>query len=298
MPIGLKSIQLRPAGLVVMTAYFLCFGPGIIELVKAWWLFPDSQHGLLIAPLAIWMAYRKGVLPESARIPMKTIGLTLIIGSAFLHVIGRAGGIATAPRLAIIGSLVGIILWFFGWRQLVKWSLPFVLILLTIPIPESIIGAITIPLQGLAAQLGAFLLTLRGIPVLVTGNIISLPGHVLFVSEACSGLRSLTAIVSMAVLVASMFLRHWSTRVTLVFSAIFLAIIINGFRVFLTGFLVYFVDPKLGDGFMHLTEGYLLFLFSLLILGALAWIGGKLEARFLQGSPIKSDTLREVSYER
>jgi hypothetical protein len=39
----------------------------------------------------------------------------------------------------------------------------------------------------------------------------------------------------------------------------------------MTGFLVYFVDPKLGEGFMHLTEGYLLFLVSLLILAGLTW---------------------------
>jgi hypothetical protein len=33
----------------------------------------------------------------------------------------------------------------------------------------------------------------------------------------------------------------------------------------MTGFLVYFVDPKLGEGFMHVTEGWLLFLISLVL---------------------------------
>ena len=53
--------------------------------------------------------------------------------------------------------------------------------------------------------------------------------------------------------------------------AVGLAIFVNGIRIFMTGFLVFFVDPKLGEGFMHLTEGYLLFLVSLSILALLTW---------------------------
>ena len=48
----------------------------------------------------------------------------------------------------------------------------------------------------------------------------------------------------------------------LVLAAIPMAIVINAFRVFLTGFLVYFVSPELGEGFMHLSEGWLLFVIA------------------------------------
>jgi exosortase/archaeosortase family protein len=51
---------------------------------------------------------------------------------------------------------------------------------------------------------------------------------------------------------------------------------VNGVRVFITGFLVAFVDPSLADGFTHVTEGWLLFLVSFAILAsiayALAWV--------------------------
>jgi hypothetical protein len=50
-------------------------------------------------------------------------------------------------------------------------------------------------------------------------------------------------------------------------------------RVFLTGFLVYFVDPKLGEGFMHVTEGWLLFIVAFAMLGLLAWIASSIERR-------------------
>jgi len=50
-------------------------------------------------------------------------------------------------------------------------------------------------------------------------------------------------------------------------------------RVFLTGFLVYFVDPKLGEGFMHVTEGWLLFVVAFAMLGAIAWLASSIERR-------------------
>jgi exosortase/archaeosortase family protein len=85
----------------------------------------------------------------------------------------------------------------------------------------------------------------------------------------------------MAVLVGALFLKNPVTRVVMLLLAVGLAILVNGIRVFLTGFLVFFVDPKLGEGFMHLTEGYLLFLVSLAILAVLTWLSIKIERRFI-----------------
>jgi len=115
------------------------------------------------------------------------------------------------------------------------------------------------------------------VPVLLAGNVIRLPGHELFVTEACSGLRSLTALISTAVLLAALTFRHPLSRLTLVLLAIPIAVVINGVRVFLTGFLVYFVSPEMGEGFMHTTEGWLLFVVSLGTLGLATWAMSALE---------------------
>ena len=55
------------------------------------------------------------------------------------------------------------------------------------------------------------------------------------------------------------------------------AILINGFRVFLTGFLVFHVSPELGEGFMHMSEGWAMFVIAFLILGGMAWVLVRLE---------------------
>ena len=159
-----------------------------------------------------------------------------------------------------------------GVRQALAWWLPILLLGLSVPLPDLIVSSITLPLQFKASQMGAALLEWRGVPVRLTGNVILLPGHRLFVTEACSGLRSLTALLSLGVLIGGLWLRRPVTRILLLAVAIPIAIAINGVRVFLTGFLVFFVDPKLGDGFMHMTEGWLLFLVSFVMVSLTAWL--------------------------
>ena len=276
-PIIRESIKGEPLAWITAGLFLACFAPVLAGLIKAWISLPDAAHGLLIAPVAVWLAVRDGPVPDPR--PARWIGAAIILLAVFANLFGRVAGVETIPRAAFWIGLVGLTMWFAGWRQIVAWWLPFVLLGLTIPLPESIIASLTLPLQEVAAKMGAGLLSTRHIPVLLTGNVIRLPGHTLFVSEACSGLRSLTALLSMAILVGALFLRYPLSRVLMVALSVALAIFVNGIRIFMTGFLVFFVDPKLGEGFMHLTEGYLLFLVSLAILAFLTWIFLKVERR-------------------
>jgi exosortase len=143
----------------------------------------------------------------------------------------------------------------------------------------------TLPLQFRASRLGAALLEWRNIPVRLTGNVIMVPGHQLFVTEACSGLRSLTALVSLALLMGALWLRTPLARVAMLGTSVLIAILINAVRVFLTGFLVVYVDPRMGEGFMHLTEGWLLFVVSLGMTAGVTWLFGLVERAFRRTSP-------------
>lgn len=249
--------------------FLACFAPVIVGLVRAWLSLPDAAHGILIAPVAVWLAYRTGAADGAA--PSRWLGACVVLLAVIANLFGRVAGVETIPRVAFLLGMLGMTLWFAGWKQVFAWWLPFLLMTLTIPLPESIISSMTLPLQGIAARMGAAMLSWRHIPVALSGNIIRLPGHTLFVSEACSGLRSLTALLSMAILVGALFLKYPLSRILMVAIAVALAIFVNGVRIFMTGFLVYFVDPKLGEGFMHITEGYLLFLISLSVLALLTW---------------------------
>ncbi len=209
--------------------------------------------------------------------PNPLAGITLLIVAI---VVRTASGLAAelfTMRGSVVIALAGITVYEFGMKQLLRWWLPFALVCLSIPLPEIITQALALPLQFKASRMGAALLHMRNVPVRLAGNVIQLPGRELFVTEACSGLRSLTALLSMAVLLGALILKRPVTRIVLLLLAVPVAIVINGIRVFLTGFFVYYVSPAWGEGFMHLTEGWLLFLVSLSVLAGMAWIGGLFE---------------------
>ena len=189
-------------------------------------------------------------------------------------------------RCSMMLALGGLVVWYAGVKQLLHWWLPFTLVTLSIPIPEVILNTVALPLQFTASQIGAGLLKWRQIPVLLQGNVILIPGQKLFVAEACSGLRSLTALLSLGVLLGALFLKRWPLRLLLISLAIPIAILVNGFRVFLTGFLVLYVSPKMGEGFMHESEGLVLFGGAFLITALVTWGLSAIEGLISRQRPV------------
>ncbi len=259
--------------------YLALFAGPLRRLALDWWRDPEAGHGLLLAPLALWLAWKSGVRRETTR-PAIGLGIAVLLVAVLLrYVSGLAAEIFTT-RVSALLALVGLVTYAFGWRQVLVWWLPFTLLALSIPLPSLITTTLALPLQLKASAMGATLLELRHVPVLLQGNVILLPGHRLFVTEACSGLRSLTALLSLGVLIGGLWLRFPVSRILLILLAIPVAILINAVRVFLTGFLVYFVSAEMGEGFMHLTEGWLLFVVAFGMLGLLAWLFSFVEQRW------------------
>ena len=264
-----------------LAGFLLLFAPTMAGLVRDWWSNPDAGHGLLLAPLAIWMAWRTGIDPASR--PAPWWGLAILAGSVLLRLAGAIAVELFSQRIAMLGAAAGLVIYFVGWRQLFRWWLPASLLLLSIPLPAIVLNQLALPLQLQASRMGAALLSWRQIPVQLAGNVILIPGHQLFVTEACSGLRSLTALVSLGLLLGALWLRTPLFRVLLVGAGVAIAVLVNAVRVFLTGFFVYFVSPEMGRGFLHLSEGWLLFVVSLVILGGVTWLASGVEA-FRRGS--------------
>jgi exosortase len=273
---------LKPKGIaaaLTAIAFLVLFAEPMANTARTWWSSPEAGHGLLLAPVAVWLAWRTGVSKEARG--QRGLGLAIIGTAIVFRYVAALAAEAFVGRASVFLAISGIVIWAWGSRQLFRWWLPVVLVALSVPLPEIILGALALPLQFKASQLGAALLSTRGIPVHLAGNVIRLPGHDLFVTEACSGLRSLTALLSLGVLLGGLVLKHPATRVAIVLLSIPVAVVINGFRVFITGFLVAFVDPALAEGFSHITEGWLLFLVAFAILGGITRLAVKAEGRWL-----------------
>lgn len=266
--------RLFPA-LAAVAAYAVLFWEPLRMLVWDWLHNPDAGYGLLLAPLALVLAYRRGRAPQAA--PQPRLGLAILVAAVLLRYVSGIAAEWFTMRFSALLAAVGIIVFLLGLRQVRHWWLPLALLALSIPLPAVVLGSLALPLQFQASAMGAAMMRWRHVPVLLQGNVIHLPGRALFVTEACSGLRSLTALLSLGLLIGGLWLRSPVLRALLVLLAIPVAMVLNGIRIFLTGFLVYYVSPELGEGVMHYTEGMAIFVAAFAILGAIAFAMVQLE---------------------
>jgi exosortase len=264
------AIRKTPAPLILAgLAFVVAFGQPLFTLGRDWWTDPESGHGLLLFPVALWLAWKRGLV--EAR-PQPGLGLALLAGAVLLRYMSGLAAELFTMRTSLLGAVLALVVYARGWRQLAAWWLPILLLMLSIPLPAVLIGSLALPLQLKASQWGAALLEMRNVPVRLTGNVILLPGRSLFVTEACSGLRSLTALLALGLLVGGLWLHTWWGRTLLVLTAIPVAMVLNAVRIFLTGFLVFFVDPALAEGVMHYSEGWAMFVVAFAILGLFTWL--------------------------
>lgn len=250
-------------------AFLWLFWEPIVTLGRDWWNDPEAGHGLLLGPLAGYLIWKSGLTESPSG--QRALGLTILAGAVLLRVASALAVELFTMRMSLLAAAAGLVVYAWGFRQIIRWWLPVTLLVLSVPLPSVVLSSLALPLQLRASEMGAAMLQWRDVPVMLSGNVIHLPGQSLFVTEACSGLRSLTALISLGVLMGGLWLKAIPLRAFIVVVAIPVAMAINGVRIFLTGFLVYFVNPSLGDGFMHYTEGWALFVVAFVILGLLTW---------------------------
>jgi len=107
----------------------------------------------------------------------------------------------------------------------------------------------------LASRLGENCLDLLGFSVLREGNVLELVGVKLSVEEACSGIRSLLAIIFMCSLYNYFFVEKQFMRLLIFLMAIPIAILTNAGRIIATAVASQY-DLALISGTAHETFGY------------------------------------------
>lgn len=245
----------------VSLAFLLLFHGTLRDLLLDWTKDPDYGHGLLLLPVATYLAWRHRISGDW--VPSRVAGAVILAAAVALLWLGTIAAEYFTRRFAVLLALFGLVVYYRGWRQARVWWLPFALLLVTIPIPAVVLNTVTLPLQLLASRVAVALLQFRHVPAELAGNIIILPGTQLFVAEACSGLRSISALAAMSLLMGGTLLTSFRGRAILLLSTLPAALAANALRVFVTGYLVYFVGPQAAEGMLHQSAGIGVFLLAL-----------------------------------
>ncbi len=253
---------------------FAIYAPILYPMMLVWQHDANYSHGFLIVPLAIHFAWEKKKKLQRAPLGHSWWGVAFLLAATLALSVGRLGVELMSMRSAFVLTLIGLVLLLLGKEVFRIFVFPLFFLFLMIPLPQSIVNIVAFPLQLIAAQMAVSVMQTFGIPTLLEGNIIHLANTQLFVAEACSGLRSLMALITLGVVFAYFFRKNIFERGILVASTIPIAVLVNAFRVGLTGILTYRIDPKFAEGAIHEWQG--LFTFGI----AFAFLLG--EARALE----------------
>jgi exosortase len=238
----------------------------LVKLVIDWWQIPDFSHGFLVPPFAAYLIWEKRKTLLATKVAPSWSGIAVMALGLVVLLLGVYGSELFLSRFSLIILLAGLVLCFGGRQFLKELRFALLVLLLAIPIPAILFSQITFPLQILASKLASGLLPLFGVPVLREGNVIDLPLMKLEVAEACSGIRSLMSLFTLAVFYGYFMEKSTWRRVALVLASIPIAIAANAVRILGTGLCVQFWDPDKALGFFHEFSGWVIFLVSLVCL--------------------------------
>jgi len=242
------------------------YGPTLARLVGQWWKDPNFSHGFFVPLFSVFVVWQERSRLSGLSPRPSWWGLLFLAMGMCVLIVGQMGAELFLSRVSLLIVMGGCIVLFLGWNFLRALAFPWAFLLLMIPIPTILFNQITFPLQLLASRVASTTLPWMGVPVLREGNVIVLPAMALEVAEACSGIRSLMSLATLAVIYGYLMEQKVAIRVVLALASIPIAVAANSLRIVGTGLLVQYWDPEKAQGFFHEFSGWLIFVISLSML--------------------------------
>jgi exosortase len=183
--------------LIVALLLLLAY-PTLIWLVRSWLSNPYYSHGFLIPPIAAILAWRQWRrVSAEARHGATAAGLlvTTLSLAAVVWFLRWQNHFLTA--LALVGLLIGILLYLEGWSRVRHWLFPLLFLAFMVPLP--FVDRASPWFESFTAQAATALARLIGVSAVQQGGEIALSNTTIVVGAPCSGLRSLVTMVTVAI---------------------------------------------------------------------------------------------------
>ena len=238
----------------------------LVKLVHDWYTIPDFSHGFLIPLFVGYVVWAQRDRIRSTPLEPSWVGVGFVLLALLVLLTGIYGADLFLSRLSLVMLIVGVVWTFAGVKMLRTLAFPLAVLLLAIPFPAIIFNRITFPLQLFASRLAGVALPIFGVPVLREGNVIQLPQIQLEVAEACSGIRSLMTLFTVAVMYGYFMEKSSARRWILALASLPIAVAANAVRIVGTGVCVQYWSPEKALGFFHEFSGWLIFVVSMLCL--------------------------------
>jgi exosortase D (VPLPA-CTERM-specific) len=303
--------------IAVSAAVVFLYASVLAKLGIDWWADENYSHGLLVPFVIAFIVWREWprISAAAARGPMLLGGIAVSLALVML-LAGTLGAELFSQRISLVLMLAGLVVYFAGIRVLNVLAVPFALLLLAIPIPQIVFNRIAMPLQSYASQMAVWGIRLFEVPTVRKGNVIDiLPKGAtqvlsLEVVEACSGIRSLMTLVTLALILAYFTRREddgkfggfsshdlWRA-VLLMLSAVPIAVVTNAARVTATGVATYYYGKQATGSTLHEASGWLVYVVALALLAGVNVLLRKLLSQRSLREDSAISALEDVSTQR
>jgi len=258
------------------------FGHSLLTLIKYAASSQLHSYILLIPFVSAYLLYiRRDQLPKkySVDLPLAivslAIGLGVLIFTYWLDFAGRVPGIndrLTLLTLSFLCCLAAAGFFFLGRAWMRAAAFPLAYLIFMVPMPNAMADALEQASAAGSAEMANLLFHLSGMPFFRVGPVFQLPNITIQVAQECSGIRSSLVLFITSILAANLFLKTPWRRVALIAVVIPLAILRNGFRIFVIGLLCVHLGPQMIHSLIHRRGGPLFFVLSLIPFLFLLWL--------------------------
>ncbi|MBK7550796.1 MAG: VPLPA-CTERM-specific exosortase XrtD [Syntrophaceae bacterium] len=270
----LNNIRTRTVGKFAIYAVLLTalYYSVYLWLIQKDWPREDYNYCYLIPLVVLYLIWEKKEALKAIPAVPSWCGLLFLVPGLALYWLGDLAGEFYSLYLSSWLVAVGILWLHIGWQKIKVIASALFMALAMFPLPHFLSNKLTFGLKLTSSQLGVALLHLYGMSAYREGNVIDLGFTKLQVVDACSGLRYLFPLLIMGILLAFFYRAALWKRITLVLSTIPLTIITNSLRIALTGIIYKHFGAAAAEGFFHGFSGWLIFMFTLVVLLAEIWV--------------------------
>lgn len=249
-----------------LLAPLLLYWSTAASIVSVWNSSETFAHGYAIAPISLWLIWRRrDVFKQIPVAPWwPALVLLALCGAGWL--VARAGEVQVVMQYAFVAMFPVMALALLGRRLAGALAFPLLFLLFAVPFGEVFVQ----PLINFTADFTVAAVRATGIPVLRNGTMFELPTGNWSVVEACSGVRYLISSITLGCLYAYLSYRSLWRRALFIGLSIVVPIIANGLRAYMIVMIGHTSDMALATGVDHLIYGWLFFG---LVMFIMFWIG-------------------------
>jgi exosortase B len=270
------------AWLLVLAGFAAMYGPLYYAAATGLWQSDDHAHGALVLGVIVWLFWQiRRPLVELPAKPAPLAGWSVFAFGLLLYVVGRVGKISIFEFGSQPFVAAGVLLLIKGTAALRLAWFPLFYFIFMIPLPGTLVDAITGPLKQWISAIVVEMLYAVGYPISRTGVMITVGRYEMLVADACSGLHSMYSLTALGTLFMYIMARTSRLHNALMLVSIPpIAFAANIVRVIALVLITYHFGDEAGQGFLHGAAGMVLMLVALVGFFALdALLAGLLGGR-------------------